>query len=491
MKLEELFDKANQEITSGNTDKFVMLIREFYDELTCNCFLNEQDDLVFQSQLEIIERLNSREENFNVNLLKGYVYLQNDYEEEAFKQLSDVIESNNKDDLAYSLRAIIKEDINPHFIEDARMAVILNPTPRNYFVLGNALGTDSNETENAIICFGKAISLNPQFACAYNNRAHLYIEQNNYELAITDFKKCIEIEPNHWAYYQLWKCLDKTKNYDDALYFAQKGAEIHPDIISYQFSLGLAYARIKEYEKSIEHNSIYLKHFPDDKAARINIVLCRKLILDQKISNARRYFENCDFSSSISEFESCLKPDIVLDDEDIKCYLLSLLKDKKPNIQLDEKNPLFILLSRLKESCFLKKKNGLELSKNEEGVNKLMKYELDYTIGFGEYKGNSIREILEKDAHYILWCIVNLIHFSVDNLALANPILKQDSLFIAAIEFNLVKSMALAKWKPIVESESRFNKDKTHNYYRSDYDSPYYNDALDMDQQSPEFWDSL
>lgn len=30
-----------------------------------------------------------------------------------------------------------------------------------------------------------------------------------------------------------------------------------------------------------------------------------------------------------------------------------------------------------------------------------------------------------------------------------------------------------------------------HNDYTHPHDSPYYNDALDMDQQSPEFWDSL
>lgn len=31
----------------------------------------------------------------------------------------------------------------------------------------------------------------------------------------------------------------------------------------------------------------------------------------------------------------------------------------------------------------------------------------------------------------------------------------------------------------------------SNNDYTHPYDSPYYNDALDMDQQSPEFWDSL
>ncbi len=32
-----------------------------------------------------------------------------------------------------------------------------------------------------------------------------------------------------------------------------------------------------------------------------------------------------------------------------------------------------------------------------------------------------------------------------------------------------------------------FLKDQTESYY----DSPYYNDNLDLDQQSPEFWDSI
>lgn len=48
------------------------------------------------------------------------------------------------------------------------------------------------------------------------------------------------------------------------------------------------------------------------------------------------------------------------------------------------------------------------------------------------------------------------------------------------------------------ENESLFHKedlsydeDSNLDHYRHPYDSPYYNDSLDMDQQSPEFWDSL
>ena len=40
-----------------------------------------------------------------------------------------------------------------------------------------------------------------------------------------------------------------------------------------------------------------------------------------------------------------------------------------------------------------------------------------------------------------------------------------------------------------VNREIRNYADNT--YWRSPYDSPHYNDSLDMDQQSPDFWDSL
>lgn len=41
--------------------------------------------------------------------------------------------------------------------------------------------------------------------------------------------------------------------------------------------------------------------------------------------------------------------------------------------------------------------------------------------------------------------------------------------------------------KHILEDEDDYD----HYDYTHSHDSTYYNDSLDMDQQSPEFWDSL
>ena len=41
------------------------------------------------------------------------------------------------------------------------------------------------------------------------------------------------------------------------------------------------------------------------------------------------------------------------------------------------------------------------------------------------------------------------------------------------------------------EMENRDNWNDDSDEYPSIYDNPYYNEDLDMDQQSPDFWDSL
>jgi hypothetical protein len=52
-----------------------------------------------------------------------------------------------------------------------------------------------------------------------------------------------------------------------------------------------------------------------------------------------------------------------------------------------------------------------------------------------------------KDANYILWCIVNLEHFSVENLILTNPVFKHYALFYEAVEHNLIKVLFIKEWQ--------------------------------------------
>ncbi|SMC62357.1 tetratricopeptide repeat protein, partial [Sporomusa malonica] len=52
-----------------------------------------------------------------------------------------------------------------------------------------------NEYDNAIFAYSKAISLNPQYVEAYNNRGIAYHNKGQYDLAIADYNSAIQLNP--------------------------------------------------------------------------------------------------------------------------------------------------------------------------------------------------------------------------------------------------------------------------------------------------------
>ena len=71
----------------------------------------------------------------------------------------------------------------------------------NYFDLGKS-EYDKGNFENAIINFTKAIELKPDYAEAYYNRGNAYVKLQQYGKAIYDFNKAIELKQDDaQAYY--------------------------------------------------------------------------------------------------------------------------------------------------------------------------------------------------------------------------------------------------------------------------------------------------
>ena len=50
--------------------------------------------------------------------------------------------------------------------------------------------------QQAIADYDKAIELNPNDAVAHNNRGHAYADQGQYQQTIADFDKAIELDPD-------------------------------------------------------------------------------------------------------------------------------------------------------------------------------------------------------------------------------------------------------------------------------------------------------
>lgn len=116
-------------------------------------------------------------------------------------------------------------------------------------------------------------------------------------------------------------------------------------------------------------------------------------------------------------------------------------------------------------------------------------YQLSTVFTFGKHQGKTLKEIVETAPSYINWCIMNLNHFYIDEPTIQN--LKELNSVFSLSQDNLNK--LASKYSEMIEEDDKYYDDSNDYYedYASAYDNPYYNENLDMDQQSMEFWDNL
>ncbi|MFM6322961.1 MAG: tetratricopeptide repeat protein, partial [Microcystis panniformis] len=111
--------------------------------------------------------------------------------------------------------------------------------------------------------FNKAIELNPNYAEAYGNRGLLYYNQQKYELALSDFNKAIEINPNLVeAYYNRGNLYRLQQKYELALSDYNKAIKLNKNAWFAMMGIGLVkYEQgsiseaIKQWEKALIINN--------------------------------------------------------------------------------------------------------------------------------------------------------------------------------------------------------------------------------------------
>ncbi|MCA2811461.1 MAG: tetratricopeptide repeat protein [Microcystis sp. M090S1] len=100
--------------------------------------------------------------------------------------------------------------------------------------------------------FNKAIELNPNYALAYYNRGNLYYNQQKYELALADYSKAIEINPNFaLAYNNRGGIYYNQQKYELALADFNKAIEINPNLAEAYLNRGGIYYNQQKYELAL------------------------------------------------------------------------------------------------------------------------------------------------------------------------------------------------------------------------------------------------
>lgn len=69
-------------------------------------------------------------------------------------------------------------------------------TASDYFALGN-YDYDKGNCQRAVVDYTRAITLNPNYPQAYNNRAYTYMRMREYNTALPDLDKALELKPNY------------------------------------------------------------------------------------------------------------------------------------------------------------------------------------------------------------------------------------------------------------------------------------------------------
>ena len=74
--------------------------------------------------------------------------------------------------------------------------MVLRKLLRNF--LSKVKISSVENSDHAIYNYTEAIKRNLKFVKAYNNRGIAYIGRQQYDLAIADFNKAIELDPKKW-----------------------------------------------------------------------------------------------------------------------------------------------------------------------------------------------------------------------------------------------------------------------------------------------------
>ena len=110
-----------------------------------------------------------------------------------------------------------------------------------------------DDYDRAIEDYTKAMELNPNLAEAHHNRGVTYGKKEEYDLAIGDFNRAIELNPNlAEAYYNRGGAYVRIGNYEYAITDCTKAIELNPNDAEAYNNRGVAHSKKEEYDRAIE-----------------------------------------------------------------------------------------------------------------------------------------------------------------------------------------------------------------------------------------------
>jgi tetratricopeptide (TPR) repeat protein len=150
------------------------------------------------------------------------------------------------------------------------------------------------DPDKALEYLNKAISLDSNYALAYNNRGNAWADKGNHDRAIADFNRALEINPRcAEAYNNRGIAWANKSNHDRSIADYNSALEINPLYVMAYYNRGLAWAKkgnhdraIADYNSALEINPLYVEAYNDR-----GIVWADKGNYDRAIADFNRALE--------------------------------------------------------------------------------------------------------------------------------------------------------------------------------------------------------
>ena len=202
-----------------------------------------------------------------------------------------------------------------------------------YFMKTGNFYLKSKDYEKAIEQYEKVLEKDPKNGAALFNRGFVHLKKGDFDKAIEDYDLYLEkIDSNDAAAYNnRGIAYRRLKQYERAIHDYNKAIELNPEFAGAYYNRGLAYYDLKQYEKEQEDYEMALEFDPNHVGAMLNL---SESYITKKSTNAHEIAEKALNIAEESE-------DIIISHFLMVCS--SLLQNKKE----DAKNQLNRLIDHL------------------------------------------------------------------------------------------------------------------------------------------------
>jgi tetratricopeptide (TPR) repeat protein len=177
-------------------------------------------------------------------------------------------------------------------IGEYTQAIRLDPDYEDAYYYRGIAYTNKKDYDRAIADYNQAIRLDPNDKYNYNERGNAYLNKKDYDRAIADYNQAIRLDPSNTAYKNNLQAAQKAKadqiaaqkaeasaantrgvtyhnqgNYALAIAEYNKAIQLNPNEALYYLNRGHAYSLIKSYDSAIENFNIVLRINPNNADA--------------------------------------------------------------------------------------------------------------------------------------------------------------------------------------------------------------------------------